>query len=276
MGIQGFLGGALSSAGASGMRYYENRAKEEADLVKVDRMAELQKQAEVDREARIEAKRVAKTARIEEARGGIIESRMSEKYAPSDSAVAEAERGTNPLTAEQKATIKLSKGNDRAALDVDKSSYIDAAIKTGDIDILEVAKQNALDRAARVAERKQLWKESADERRLEQGDRKLDQQDRRLNATLATIGKSQGASAQSAFIQGVREYELAGYTKKEALDKMASARSVAESHEVEREVVDPSTGEKTKFKEKRQGPMPATEKPASPPSAAGAAPWKKY
>lgn len=82
------------------------------------------------------AQREAQVARIAQAKGGILDNAMDQKYAPSDAAVADAANGLTdaPLTKDQLDAIAQSKARDRAALDADPHTAIRAAIQTGDID----------------------------------------------------------------------------------------------------------------------------------------------
>lgn len=202
MGWKGFIGGAMQSAGKSGLEYFEAEHKSQLEADRAQRVIEMKQKYD-------EKARTDKVGRIETAKQGIIEESIGTKYAGSDSAVADAEarRTDSVLTDEQKATIKLAKDTDRETLSNDPDTYLKAGMKSGDLDIEKVVAIVKQDRANAIAMRKQL----NDERKTDNQtnyqnnmmllkERGLDIQDRKTNALLSKVA-SGGSGSVSAFVQ---------------------------------------------------------------------------
>lgn len=145
----GIIGSVLAAAGDAGVQSMnQNIAQENAldlqkgasDLQMRNSLTLLaaQKQAAIDSANQM---REAQASRISAALPGVVQGQIAAKYAPSDTAVAAANAGQTdaPLTSDQQEVIDQSKANDTTAFAGDPQAYVQAAIKTGDIDPHTVA-----------------------------------------------------------------------------------------------------------------------------------------
>lgn len=228
MGWKGFIGGAMQSAGKSGLEYFEAEHKSQIESDRAQRVIEMKQKYD-------EKARTDKVGRIETAKQGIIEESIGTKYAGSDSAVADAEAGRtdSPLTEEQKATIKLAKDTDRETLSNDPDTYLKAGMKTGDLDIEKVVAIVKQDRANAIAMRRQLHDErklSNDERKTEiQADynnRRLDNDSRKIDAMIANSMRSGGSGGKETTMSlAISTLEKNGATRQQINDYIMEKKS---------------------------------------------------
>lgn len=268
MGWKGFVGGALSSAGKSALEYLDREDRQVHDMERMDKQQELemQKLEQTKRLAKelADEERQAKAKRISTAKEEIIDRLIGSKYADSDAAVAAADRGQTdmPLTDEQRKTIAMAKVNDRSSLASDPTIAVEAGMRTGDIDFKEYAAIISQERANRIKERQQSWKESVDEQRLLLQERGLDIRDRQVNAMVAKMASAgNGGGSVAAFVQ---EFDKIKAETKWAPDKileyMNRAKTPVESYS-ETTKSDPLTGTQTSVTRRGAGtPKPADNK----------------
>jgi hypothetical protein len=137
--ILGALGGAGEAAQNIGSTMLKNELDTESRLKVNQQDSDLAlqraKALEDYKLAAANQQRQAQSQRIQDAQTGIVNSKIGDKYASSDAAVAAADAGQTdaPLTDEQRGIINQAKDADRKKLMADKSTYVDAAIQTGDI-----------------------------------------------------------------------------------------------------------------------------------------------
>lgn len=145
----GIISSALAAAGDAGAQSMDQRLKimgqqqldesrSALETQKAKALIDYQRDSQLQADAQ---RRQGIQDRVGAAKTGVIDKAMTDKYAQSDAAVADAAAGktTAPLTADQQAAIDQSKALDKKALADDPHTYIQAAMASGDIDPKEVA-----------------------------------------------------------------------------------------------------------------------------------------
>jgi hypothetical protein len=146
----GIIMGALGGAGEQMVNIAATQMKSDLDTERESKLASLRSDLELQRQKALEdfkvtqanQQREAQAGRISTAAEGIVNSKLGQKYAGSDAAVAAADAGQTdaPLTDEQRGVIAQAKRQDRDALMNDPKIRTQAGIQTGDIAPTEAAK----------------------------------------------------------------------------------------------------------------------------------------
>jgi hypothetical protein len=153
MGAIGGLGDAMQNVGSTMLKNeLDTESKLKVNQQDSDLALQRAKALEEYKVQAASALREQRATRIGAAQQGIVDAKMDAKYAGSDAAVAAADAGQTdaPLTDEQRGIINSAKDTDRRRLMADRSTYVDAAIQTGDIEPKDVLASNTKSEVADI------------------------------------------------------------------------------------------------------------------------------
>ena len=160
MGLGLLAAGGLAGLGQAGMAASSMVLKSELDKEERDWLQQRAEQMQIAREDRkVAADNTARTdtmRRIGEAKNGLLNNAIGQKYAGSDAAVSAANAGETdePLSKEQLDVIEQSKGIDRSRLANQRGVDAAAAMNAGEYDL--AVKLKGIDQRDESAEENRL------------------------------------------------------------------------------------------------------------------------
>lgn len=177
MGLGLLAAGGLAGLGQAGMAASSMVLKSELDKEERDWLQQRAEQMQIAREDRkVAADNTARTdtmRRIGEAKNGLLNNAIGQKYAGSDAAVSAANAGETdePLSKEQLDVIEQSKGIDRSRLANQRGVDAAAAMNAGEYDL--AVKLKGIDQRDESAEENRRLRETIAQGNLEARNRDL-------------------------------------------------------------------------------------------------------